>query len=140
MTRKAGKYTGGNFRLQMQKSIQSPPTPATFERTEKASKKLQGSLKGLETAFVREFTDISDKQVDILEVYGLNLIAEYLGVDSKLLRLQEKDVIANTLGGVYNFKVYRGKRKVIGMLSIQLVRGLLGKTKVIFIFRVKNSV
>jgi hypothetical protein len=124
----------------MQKSIQSPPTPATFDRKDKTSKRLQGSLKGLETAFVREFSDISDKQVDLLEVYGVNLVAEYLGVDVKLIHLQEKDVIANTLGGVYNFKVYRGKRKVIGMLSIQLVRGLLGKTKVVFIFRVKNSV
>lgn len=140
MTRKAGKYTGGNFRLQMQKSIQPPAPPATFGNLDKTSKKLQGSLKGLDTAFIRDFTDLSDKQVDLLEVYGLNLVAEYLGVDSKLLQLQEKDVIANTLGGVYNFKVLRGKRKVIGLLSIQIVRGLLGKTKATFIFRVKSNI
>lgn len=90
-----------------------------------------------QTVLVENFSNLTPKDVELREAYGIDLISKYTKDNKKMLWLEEKKSKQTSLGRNEVFYVKKGTYN-IGKLMIRYRTDFDNKTHMTFVYQVRN--
>lgn len=88
-------------------------------------------------SFVETYHNLTEKDIELREKYGIDLISEFTLEDKKLIKLEEKKSTQTSLGRNEVFYVRKAKYN-IGKLSISYKTGFDNKTTMTFTYQTRS--
>lgn len=86
---------------------------------------------------MESFRDLTQRDIELRESYGLDLVSKYMNENLKLLHLEEKKSMQTLLGRTEVFYVRKAKYN-IGKLTINYKTDLKNKTSMSYVFQTRS--